>query len=216
MKKRSRLPIQRTIKPQRRWPRTGGYAFPIPPSRPATDAEIYWSPAVDPSVLILTPPATPAMPTLNIRVIPSSARTADEGLYVHFVIGVEHFSAICLGGRTPDGAVAAVTLIDQFMQDRVDAIVRFRDAVLHHRASPDTRLTPQRRQRLIESLRAIDARQAGATYQEIAEAVFGATPVNTITWKSTPLRDTVMRRTASGLDLVAGGYRKLLCSHRTR
>ena len=47
-----------------------------------------------------------------------------------------------------------------------------------------------------------------------AEAVFGAAPVNAITWKSTPLRDTVMRRTASGRDLVAGGYRRLLLGHR--
>ena len=154
------------------------------------------------------------MTTVNFKVVPAGARTSDEGLYIHFVIDTEHFVAICLDGRAPDGPVAAVTLIDQFMQDRVDAIVRFRDAVLHHRTSPDTRLTPQRRQRLIESLRAIDARQAGATYQEIAEAVFGAAPVNAITWKSTPLRDTVMRRTASGLDLVAGGYRRLLLGHR--
>ena len=142
------------------------------------------------------------MTTVNFKVVPADARTSDEGLYIHFVIDTEHFAAICLDGRAPAGPVAAVTLIDQFMQDRFEAIIRFRDAVLHHRTSPDTRLTPQRRQRLI------------ATYQEIAEAVFGAAPVNAITWKSTPLRDTVMRRTASGLALVAGGYRRLLLGHR--
>nr|WP_245926720.1 DUF2285 domain-containing protein [Breoghania corrubedonensis] len=100
------------------------------------------------------------------------------------------------------------------MQDRIDALFRFRDAALHHHCSPDKRITPQRRQRLIESLRTIDGRQAGATYQEIAETVFGAEPVNAITWKSTALRDTVMRRVASGFDLMAGGYRNLLLGHR--
>lgn len=154
------------------------------------------------------------MPTVNFKVVPADARTSDEGLYIHFLIDTEQFVAVCLDGKPPDGPVATVMLIDQFFQDRLDAICRFRDAALHHRTSPDTRLTPQRRQRLIESLRAIDARQAGATYQEIAEAVFGAAPVNAITWKSTPLRDTVMRRTASGRDLVAGGYRRLLLGHR--
>ncbi|WP_254703895.1 DUF2285 domain-containing protein [Roseovarius sp. THAF9] len=154
------------------------------------------------------------MPTVIFKVHPADARTSDEGLYIRFAIGTEHFSAICLDGKAPNGSVAAITLIDQLMQDRVDAIVRFRDAALHHRISPDTRLTPQRRQRLIESLRAIDGRRAGATYREIAEAVFGAAPVNAITWKSAPLRDTVMRRTRSGLDLVAGGYRRLLLGHR--
>lgn len=154
------------------------------------------------------------MPTVCITVSTTDARSADEGLYVHFSIDTSQFVAICLDGYPPNGPIAAVTLIDPFFQDRIDAILRFRDAALHHRTSPDTRLTPQRRQRLIESLRVIDGRHAGATYQEIAETVFDAAPVNAITWKSAPLRDTVMRRTASGLDLVTGGYRKLLVGHR--
>ena len=101
------------------------------------------------------------MPTVNFKVVPADARTSDEGLYIHFLIDTEQFVAVCLDGKPPDGPVATVMLIDQFFQDRLDAICRFRDAALHHRTSPDTRLTPQRRQRLIESLRAIDARQAG-------------------------------------------------------
>ena len=154
------------------------------------------------------------MPSVNVTIVPTDARPADEGLYIHFSLHSTVFVAISLGGDVPDGPVAAITLIDEFTQDRIDAIIRFRNAVFHRRSSPDTRITPQRRQRLVESLRAFDGRQAGATYQEIAEAVFGAAPVNAITWKSAPLRDTVMRRTASGLDLVAGGYRRLLLGHR--
>lgn len=152
------------------------------------------------------------MPTLRVNIDPVDARAADDGLYVHFFLGIEQFVAVCQDGRLPDGPVAAVTLIDQFMQDRIVALFRFRDAALHHHNSPDKRITPQRRQRLIESLRAIDGRQAGATYQEIAGAVFGAEPVNSITWKSTPLRDTIMRRVRTGFTLVSGGYRTLLHS----
>jgi hypothetical protein len=154
------------------------------------------------------------MSTVSVTIDPVDARAADDGLYVHFFLGIEQFVAVCLDGRLPDGPVAAVTLIDQFMQDRIDALFRFRDAALHNRTSPDKRITPQRRQRLIESIRGIDGRQAGATYQEIAEAVFGEAPVNAITWKSAALRDTVMRRVASGFDLMAGGYRNLLLGHR--
>jgi hypothetical protein len=154
------------------------------------------------------------MPTVSVSIDPVDTRAADEGLYIHFSLGAGQFAAVCTDGRPPDGSVAAITLIDQFMQDRVDAIVRFRDAALHHRTSLDKRITPQRRLRLIESLRSIDGRQAGATHQEIAETVFSAEPVNTISWKSTPLRDTVMRRVASGFDLMAGGYRNLLIGHR--
>lgn len=154
------------------------------------------------------------MPTVNVTIVPADTRAADEGLYIHFAIGAAQFVAVCPDSRPPNGPVAAITLIDQFIRDRADTIIRFRDAALHHRAAPDRRITHQRRQRLIESLRAIDGRQAGATYQEIAEAVFGAAPVNAITWKSAPLRDTVMRRVAAGFDLMAGGYRRLLLGHR--
>lgn len=153
---------------------------------------------------------------MNVTVVTADARAADEGLYVHFSLGTSQFVAICLDGHPPNGPVAAVTLFDPFFQDRLDAIHRFRDAILRRGTALDKRITPHRQRQLIESLRAIDGRRAGATYQEIAEAIYGTVRANAISWKSDPLRDTVMRRVASGLDLVAGGYRKLLCGHRTR
>ena len=60
----------------------------------------------------------------------------------------------------------------------------------------------------------IEMPKAILNIQEIAEAVFGAATVNAITWKSSSLRDTVMRRAVTGLDLVSGGYRRLLLGHR--
>lgn len=154
------------------------------------------------------------MTTLAIEIDPISTKLAEDGLYLRFIHGAEHFVAISLDGMPPDGPVAAVMLIDQFMQDRVDALARFRDVLLGRRVSPDRRITPQRRHHLIEMLRAVDARRAGATYQETAEAVFDAERVRAVTWKSMPLRDTVMRRTRVGQAFVAGGYRALLHSHR--
>tara|TARA_R110002020_G_scaffold435300_1_gene645456 strand:+ start:400 stop:960 length:561 start_codon:yes stop_codon:yes gene_type:complete len=180
----------------------------------AIDAKIFWSPAVDPGVLILTTRNSSTMPTMNVTVVTADARAADEGLYVHFSLGTSQFVAICLDGHPPAGPVAAITLFDPYFQDRIDAILRFRDAALRRGTALDKRITPHRQRQLIEMLRMIDGRQAGATYQEIAEAVFGAAPVNAITWKSAPLRDTVMRRVATGFDLVSGGYRRLLFGHR--
>jgi len=110
--------------------------------------------------------------------------------------------------------VAVTTPVDPLLHDRVDALFRFRDALVHHRATPDTRLTAQRRRHLIEMLRAIDGRRAGATYQDIAEAVFSAERESATLWKSMPLRDVVMRRARTGFDLVAGGYRTLLHKRR--
>ena len=180
----------------------------------AIDAKIFWSPAVDPAVLILTTQNASTMPTMNVTIVTADARAADEGLYVHFSFGTSQFVAICLDGHPPAGPVAAVTLIDPHFQDRIDAINRFRDVALRRGTAIDKRITPHRQRQLIEMLRTIDGRQAGATHQEIAEAVFGAATVNAITWKSSSLRDTVMRRAATGLDLVSGGYRRLLLGHR--
>lgn len=124
--------------------------------------------------------------------------------------------ALSLSGLPPDGPVAVVTLIDRLLLDRVDALLRFRDALTHRRTTPADLVTPQRSRHLAEMLRAIDGRLAGATYQDIGEALYGAERVSAISWKSTPVRDTVMRRVRTGFDLVRGGYRSLLYRHRPR
>lgn len=156
------------------------------------------------------------MTTVTITIDPVSTRAADEGLYVQFNLGAEHFVAVSVDGKAPSGPVAAVMLIDQFMQDRIDALVRFRDVLINHHSRPDNRITPQRKRHLVEMLRTVDGRRVGATYQDIAEVVFGAGRDSAISWKSMPLRDTVIRRARVGSALVAGGYRTLLYRHRIR
>lgn len=165
---------------------------------------------------MLAPMVVPGLITATIAVDPISARSAEEGLYLRFVLAGERFSAIALDGNAPRGPVAVTTPLDPLLHDRIDALFRFCDALLHHRAAPDVRLTAQRKRHLIEMLRAIDGQRAGATYQDIAEAVFGAERDTAISWKSMPLRDVVMRRVRTGFDLVAGGYRTLLHKHRAR
>lgn len=107
-------------------------------------------------------------------------------------------------------------LPDDHLQDRIDALYRFRDALRRRDHSADERLTPLRRHNLCQMLQAVDGRLAGATYPEIAEAVFGAERVSAIAWKSMALRDTTMRRVRDGLKLVRGGYRTLLYRRRVR
>lgn len=156
------------------------------------------------------------MMTLTLTADPVCARTANEGLYLRFFLGAEQFVALALDGSPPRGRVAAVMLIDQLIQDRVDALLRFHDVLYGRRVRPDRRLSPQRKRSLIEMLRAVDGKSAGASYQEIAEAVLKTKRVSAISWKSAPHRDTVMRRVRTGLSLVNGGYRALLHRHRIR
>ncbi len=107
----------------------------------------------------------------------------------------------------------ATTLLDHFIEDRMDAIRRFASALHRRRPVPDMRVSPYRRRNLRQMLRILDGRRSGATYQEIAEVVLGADHVSATAWKTMPERDTVMRRFREGTKLVEGGYRSLLIRH---
>ena len=71
-------------------------------------------------------------------------------------------------------------------------------------------LSGQRRSRLIASLRAIDGRNEGASYRDIANALFAAGPISASSWKTHHLRDRVIRTVKLGSDLMQGDYRQLL------
>jgi hypothetical protein len=82
---------------------------------------------------------------------------------------------------------------------------------------PFHRLSPQRRQRLMLALRALDARIDGATYRMIAEGLFGAKSIPERAWKTDDLRNRTIRLVKTGVALMHGGYRELLrLSRRTK
>jgi hypothetical protein len=72
------------------------------------------------------------------------------------------------------------------------------------------KLPDQRRGRLIQSLRALDARQDGASYRAIAATLFGADRVPERGWKSHDLRDRTIRLVQSAQALMRGGYLDVL------
>ena len=71
-------------------------------------------------------------------------------------------------------------------------------------------LTHQRRTRLTQSLRALDASLDGCTYRVTAEALCGINRIPDQAWKTHDLRSRTIRLVQSGLALMRGGYRKLL------
>jgi hypothetical protein len=74
-------------------------------------------------------------------------------------------------------------------------------------ARPDRKL-----QRFQQILRAHDGHLAGGSYREIAEQIFGASRVAGENWRTSPLRDAVIRLVRSGAALVRGDYKRLLRS----
>ena len=105
--------------------------------------------------------------------------------------------------------------LDDFFDLRALAALRLWRALAGRRAGEDPNgLTLQRRQRLAQTLRALDARDDGATYRMIAEALFGAERIPERAWKTHDLRGRTIRLVANGYELMRGGYRKLLATLR--
>ncbi|WP_246174344.1 DUF2285 domain-containing protein [Bradyrhizobium paxllaeri] len=104
---------------------------------------------------------------------------------------------------------------DGDFEERAYAARRLWRAMNGRTAGPAFRdLSKQRRERLSEAIRALDAQSAGSTYRAIAEAVFGKKRIPDRAWKTHDLRNRTIRLVQRGLALVRGGYRQLLRPRR--
>lgn len=119
-----------------------------------------------------------------------------------------------LAETTDDARLSAVIPLDADTLDRVAAALRLWRV---HRGlpAPDTRLTTEQRRRLRQMLRAVDGRNCGASYREIAEALYGQSRVADDLWHESSLRYAIIRLVRDGLKMINGGYRDLL-RHRRR
>ncbi|MGH6681914.1 MAG: DUF2285 domain-containing protein, partial [Bradyrhizobium sp.] len=107
--------------------------------------------------------------------------------------------------------VAILLPLDQLFDIRAAAALRLWRALTGRRPGPDLgMLTPERRNRLILALRALDGRLERATYPEIAAVLFDAAPISKRDWISHELRDQTGRLVRLGFAMMRGGYRRLL------
>lgn len=97
----------------------------------------------------------------------------------------------------------------------IEAATRLWRAWHRRPAIRDTRITTQQRRRLRLMLQAADGRDHGASYREIANAIYGETRVSADSWKTSALRDTVIGLVESAITMIGGGYLQLL-RHRRR
>ncbi len=114
-----------------------------------------------------------------------------------------------LDAAGPETPLAAIIPLDAGLPERVAALLDAWHA-LAGRAPIRDPITPQRRQRLILGLRALDGRAAGASYRALAAGLFGADRVPSgAAWKSHDLRSRTLRIVADATALMRGGYRAL-------
>jgi hypothetical protein len=116
-----------------------------------------------------------------------------------------------------DASYAAELVLDGDFESRSSAARRLWLALSGRPAGPTfQKLSPQRRQRLALALRALDARNEGNSYREIAEGLFGPRRIPERAWKSDDLRNRTIRLVRDGIALMRGGYRALLRQGRRK
>lgn len=116
---------------------------------------------------------------------------------------------------TPGRPLAAIVPLDRDFVTRIATLLRFHRRLLGREAGPLPRgwpLTPYRLARLNLILRALDLRDGGATYRQIAVELGreDATKLSASDWKMSASRSFVVRLVRDGIAMMNGDYRKLL------
>ncbi|MDT8262629.1 DUF2285 domain-containing protein [Roseomonas sp. DSM 102946] len=191
-------------------PSNGACDFVADPRNSALIQPIFWIPQTDPATLPFTVGPNPAG-HLRLRVEDLHAHAIiehDPGLIRLVLRGEPH--DVALIGVDDASPLGAFIIFDELTPDRLTAVERLWHAMFGKRVPPDPRLTPQRRQRARQMLRAIDARASGAIYRTVAEHLFPQHKIDAASWVGDPIREITIRLARDGMKLVRGGYRTLL------
>ena len=203
--------------PQKRRSRgAGGYPFAIAPDD--LTEPIIWRPELSAVTVILD--AAPDEFACAQPVDPHSLGTllADlAGIDGRHVIVADAAGEHRLWLRDPTlgRPLAAIVPLDRDFVTRIATLLRFHRRLLGREAGPLPRgwpLTPYRLARLTLILRALDLRDGGATYRQIAVELGreDATKLSASDWKMSASRSFVVRLVRDGIAMMKGDYRKLL------
>jgi hypothetical protein len=176
---------------------------------------VFWAPEADPGNVIVT--AVPFIPGLDGGLLAGElgdAHAAVDGLSVVYGRGPKAVRLLLIDDAVPNQPVAALVPLGADGLDRIEAVTRLWRALNKRSVPPDGRLTAQQRRRLRYMLQAADGHMNGASYREIAAAIYGASRVGEAAWKTSALRDSTIDLVKDGAALIAGGYRKLLRRRR--
>jgi len=188
----------------------GGYAFAADPRITGLAQPIFWTPQTDPAAIILqSGPALSEGSHLTVDDLRAHAVDEREAALLRLDLHGERFD-VSLSGSMVGDALAAVIPLDEMTPDRLTALGRFWSAATGRAVPPDPRVTPQRLQRARQMLRAVDARETGATYRSIAQFLFPQHENDAASWVGSAIRETTIRLARDGMKLVRGEYRTLL------
>jgi hypothetical protein len=185
----------------------------VDPDLRAGSAPLIWLPQLDPTTVVIVPATEGFAASRSLSGLSSRfGRHGPEGEYRLVDATDGRLPLLLTQGASARSPAAVVIPIDADFPARAGAAMRLWRAVIGRpRRRPPERLTRQRHDRLMLTLRALDARLAGASYRVIAQALFGQTRVPAgAGWKTHELRDRTIRLARAGLELMRGGYLDLL------
>ncbi len=200
--------------PRRRFS-IGGFLFAADPALTTGEEAVFWSPSVAPAVVALVPVTAETTGRSRLVILSDLSDAvickASDGW--HMLLRSQTVDHRAWLRRRPHlGARYAAQLpLDDLFELRAHAARRLWRALSGRPPGPDFRKLPSlRRDRLIQSLRALDARQDGASYRAIAAALFGPERTPARGWKTHDLRNRTIRLVQSGRALMRDGYFDLL------
>ena len=197
--------------------RGGGFDFPVDPETDGASDFVVWRPDWQITNVILdhAPPIFANARRFDLERLPwRESRASEDGDYIRLgtLPGVATLHLLVLPRHVAGFGHAVVLPIDDAYPLRLEAARNFWTVYLdpaNPLAAGDA-LGDYVRQRLIETLRALDGREAGASHRIIGHVVLGAPLLRAIEWKDHSARSKLQRLFAEGEALVAGGYRRFL------
>lgn len=188
----------------------GGCDFAADPHATALIQPVLWIPQIDPSAILLEPGPAPHA-GFHLTASDLIGQTISDRISGPFQVELPggRFD-ICLPTGDDENALAVLVPLDDLTPDRLSALERFWAAITGRYVPPDPRMTPQRRNRARQMLRAVDARSLGETYRAIAEVLYPEHETEPAAWVGSAIRETTIRLARDGMKLVRGGYRLLL------
>lgn len=177
-----------------------------------------WRPEHSPAAVIVAPAPDDFAATRPIkpdRLGPITAR-ADTENGVHILLeDPDGRHRLWLIQDEHAGGSAFLIPFDDDFGARLHSLQRLHRRLTGQRTGPPLRslqLSPLQRTRLTLLVRALDGKKAGASRREIAAVLLDADArdIPAIEWKNAALRKKVNRIVASAVELMNGGYLKLL------
>jgi len=125
--------------------------------------------------------------------------------------------SLWLESERPALPMAALVPLDETVLLRLAGLLRLKRRLDGHSAGPlpsAWQLTARLRRRLLTMIRALDGHLEGASYREVARALYGPEAVGRFPWKTSSVRGQTIRLVADAVAMMDGGYRKLLRASR--